>query len=76
MRNITIRVDDDVAQWARVYAARHGTSVSRILGEMLRERMAHEESYQAALRRWKARRPRKLKPAGTSYPTRDELHER
>jgi plasmid stability protein len=76
MRNLTIRVDDDVARWARVYAAQHDTSVSRIVGEMLRERMEQEQAYTQAYARWKARQPRSIKGAGSRYPTRDELHER
>ena len=44
LRNITITVDEDVARWARIEAAREDTSVSRLVGEMLRERMAEEEN--------------------------------
>jgi hypothetical protein len=29
-----------VAQWARIEAARHDTSVSRLLGELLKERIS------------------------------------
>jgi hypothetical protein len=40
LRNITISVDEDVARWARIEAAKEDTIVSRLVGEMLRERMA------------------------------------
>jgi hypothetical protein len=76
MKNITIRVDEDVARWAKMYAAEHDTSVSRIVGELLRERMEQAQGYSVSYRRWKARAPRTLKPEGTAYPKRDELHER
>jgi plasmid stability protein len=76
VKNITIKVDEEVARWARIHAAKHGTSVSSIVGLMLRERMLQEQSYEAAHRRWTARRPRALKRAGDTYPRRDELHER
>lgn len=76
MKNITIKVDEAVARWARIHAAKHGTSVSSIVGEMLRERMLQEESYAAARRRWRAREPRPLKEPAARYPARDELHDR
>jgi hypothetical protein len=40
LRNITITVDEDVARWARIEAGKEDTRVSRLVGEMLRERMA------------------------------------
>ena len=39
-----------VAQWARIEAARLDTSVSRLLGELLKERMSAQDDYQQALR--------------------------
>ena len=47
MRNVTITLDDAVADWSRVWAAKHQTSVSRMLGELPAEKMAEEESYAA-----------------------------
>ena len=38
MKNITIKLDDDVAYWSKVWVAEHNTSVSRILGDLLRHR--------------------------------------
>ena len=32
-------LEEEVAQWARIEAARRDTSVSRLLGELLKERM-------------------------------------
>jgi hypothetical protein len=34
-----VTLEEDVAQWARIEAARRDTSVSRLLGELLKERM-------------------------------------
>ena len=76
MQNITITVDEQTAQWARVYAARHGTSVSRIVGEMLRERMLREEDYDRAMRSFFSRGAQPLTSEPSPYPKRDELHER
>ena len=39
LRNVTVTLEEDVARWARVEAARLDTSVSRLLGELLKERM-------------------------------------
>jgi hypothetical protein len=40
LRNVTVTLEEDVAQWARIEAARRDTSVSRLLGAVLRERMS------------------------------------
>lgn len=40
LRNVTVTLEEDVAQWARIEAARRDTSVSRFLGELLKERMS------------------------------------
>ena len=76
MKNVTITLDEKTATWARVHAARHNTSVSRIVGEMLQQRMAEFREYDEAMRRFLAKAPVRLKRAGKRYPTRDELHER
>ena len=75
MKNVTISLDEEVARWARVWAARHDTSVSRILGELLKERMLQEEGYEVAMKQYMAVTPRALKTSG-AYPTRTEAHER
>ena len=51
MKNVTITVDDAVLEWARVEAARRGSSVSRMVGEMLAEKRRQEDAYAQALRR-------------------------
>ena len=43
LRNVTVTLEEDVAQWARIEAARRDTSVSRLLGEMLKERMSTQD---------------------------------
>ena len=40
LRNVTVTLEEDVAQWARIEAARRDTSVSRLLGALLKERMS------------------------------------
>lgn len=75
MRNMTITVSEEVAQWARVWAAKHDTSVSRMVGELLKEQKETDEGYEAARVAYMGKEPQKLKESG-SYPDREELHER
>jgi hypothetical protein len=75
MKNITISVDDEVARWARIWAAEMDTSVSQLVGQLLKEKMEHERGYRAAMRRDLARTASALKKDG-KYPTRDELYDR
>jgi plasmid stability protein len=76
MKNMTITLDEEVARWARIRAAEKDTSVSRLVGEMLREKMRNEAVYQSAMQQYLTQRPKKLKRPGTRYPRREELHER
>jgi hypothetical protein len=75
MRNVTITVEEDVLRWARVWAAQHDTSVSRMLGEVLRERMQREDAYRRAYEEWK-----KLRhvgwpiSCGKPLPKREEIY--
>ncbi len=76
MKNVTITVEDEVLRWAKVWAASHDTSVSRMLGEELRRKMRSEKQYERARKRFQARQPKPLKAATASYPGRDSLYER
>ena len=76
MKNVTITLDEKVAAWARIRAAERETSVSRLVGDMLKERMLEEESYQASMQHYLSQSPRLLKEPGAKYPRREELHER
>lgn len=75
MRNVTITMDEKVAKWARVWAARHETSLSRLVGELLREKMTEDRGYEIAMRQFLDRGPALLKTSGR-YPSRDKLHDR
>ena len=74
LRNVTVTLEEDVAQWARIEAARRDTSVSRLLGELLKERMSAQEGYERAMRRALERKPF-LRSDG-HYLTREEAHDR
>jgi hypothetical protein len=74
-RNVTVALDEEMARWARVEAARRDMSVSRFLAGILREQMHHERQYEMGMHRFLAASPVPLKRSG-SYPRREELHER
>jgi len=67
LRNITVKLEEDVARCARMEAAREETSVSRLLGGILKERMTGQDGYQRAMRRALARKPF-LKSDGVYLP--------
>lgn len=74
MKNVTVTMEDSVAEWARMEAARRNTSVSRLIGELLAEKMRHDDAYERAMRE-----ALEFKSWGASegrYPTREESHER
>jgi len=50
MKNVTVTMEDQVADWARMEAARRNTSVSRLIGELLAEKMRHDDAYERAMR--------------------------
>jgi hypothetical protein len=75
MKNVTITVEDGVLEWARIEAARRNSSVSRMVGELLAEKMRHDDAYQRAYEEWKADRAR-FHSGGQAYPKRGELYER
>lgn len=76
MKNVTITIEEDVARWARIRAAEEETSLSRLVGEMLREKMIEEKTYQAAMKKYLSQVPRVMKKRGEKYPRRRELYGR
>lgn len=76
MKNVTITLDEKVARWIRVKAAHEDTSVSRLVGAYLAERMERDRGYAAAARRYRGRRSARLREPGEALPGRDELHDR
>jgi hypothetical protein len=72
MKNVTVTMEDEVADWARMEAARRNTSVSRLVGELLAEKMRHDDAYAKAMKE-----ALKFETWGTSdgpYLTRDEIY--
>ena len=71
MKNVTVTMEDSVAEWARLEAARRNTSVSRLVGEMLAEKMRSDDAYERALQDW-LHRERTWASDGQPYPSRSE----
>ena len=76
MKNVTITLDKEVARWARIRAAEEETSLSRLVGDLLREKMLAESNYQTSMQNYLAQSPRVLKRKGDAYPDREDLHDR
>jgi hypothetical protein len=77
MKNITITLDEETAAWARVRAAEQDASLSRFIGDLLRQHMRDSREYQEAMRSYLSRGPfHALTGPAERYPTREELYDR
>lgn len=76
MKNITITLHPEAAAWARKQAAERGTSVSRLIGEWVHEKMTHKREYELAMRRFMSKGAFDISSGSESYPTREELYDR
>jgi hypothetical protein len=75
LANMTITAEQSVLRWARVRAAERNTSVSHLVGEILKEKMSQEEGYAKARRQHFALlKPMAFENAGAF--TREDLHDR
>lgn len=69
-------LDDETARWVRLEAARRDTSMSRLIGELLRERMADDDRYERAQRSYLERPAVEISAGSGSYPARGDLYDR
>jgi len=77
VKNVTITLDEETAARARVHAAERGMSLSRYVGEALREHLRSSDEYEHAMKRWLARGPfKELTGPPQRYPKREELYDR
>lgn len=76
MKNITITLPEDVARWLRVKAAEDERSVSRWICELLERTRRREDDYDIAMKRYLARKPRKINWPDGHRPTREQLYGR
>lgn len=73
-KNVTVTLEEDVARWARIEAAKLDTSVSQMLGDFLKERMTEEQSYERAMKYALSRKP--FLNTDGRYISREEAHDR
>ncbi|HNV58644.1 MAG TPA: CopG family transcriptional regulator [Rhodoferax sp.] len=72
MKNVTITVEEATLEWVRIEAAKRNTSVSRLVGEMLTDKMQFDDAYARALREWVADTS-SFSSGGAPYPEREVL---
>ncbi len=73
VKNVTITVDKAALEWVRIEAAKRNSSVSRLVGEMLAEKMRHDDAYERAMREWIADTTT-FRSDGRPYPKREEIY--
>lgn len=76
MKNITVTLDKQMADWLRLNAAKKGISVSRFLGDLVHECMHEAREYNEAMRQFLAEKPFHFGWADGRRPTREEIHDR
>lgn len=76
MVNLTIAIEEEVLQKARLRALQQGTSVNAVLGGYLRAYAGIGEERQRAVRHLLAMSQRAKTKAPSKRWTRDEVHER
>ncbi len=76
MANLTITVDEDVLQRARIRALQQGTSVNALLREYLETYTGRRDAQRRAITELLAIAERATSRRGERRWTRDELHER
>jgi hypothetical protein len=74
--NITVAIDRELLKRARGVAAKRGCSVSALLAGELRQLVASEQEYEAAMRRARALMSTGLSLGGAKLVDRDAIHER
>ena len=79
MPNLTITADEETLQRLRVEAATRNISVSRFVGEVLKEKFSADDAYERAMADFFSRGPyleSSSRADGRSWPARDELYDR
>lgn len=74
MKKVTFTLDEATADWARLQATIRSMSLSKFIGEVLRERTSRD--YEEAYRGWREEKPFDLKGPWSPYPKREDLYDR
>jgi hypothetical protein len=75
MKNVTITLDEQTADWARVHAAKAKVSLSRFVGEVLRRHMRESREYDRAMNRY-LNSTLVIRRQPGERASREELHDR
>ncbi|HUX38084.1 MAG TPA: hypothetical protein VMV44_09315 [Rectinemataceae bacterium] len=75
MKNITVSLPEELARWARLWAAEQDSSVSALLARLLQEKRESESRYQAAMTQFLSQKATRISD-GSAYPSRESIHER
>jgi hypothetical protein len=75
-QNLTIRLDRQTLRRAKVLAAKHNTSISRLIARYVETLVGDDDAYERAHRRALALLEDGLPLGGKIEATRDEWHER
>ncbi|GAC1666037.1 MAG: CopG family transcriptional regulator [Candidatus Acidiferrum sp.] len=75
-QNVTVSLDRQTIQKAKVIAARRATSISGLLARQIEMLVGEEEAYERAERQAKALLDQGFHLGGVIQASRDELHER
>jgi hypothetical protein len=74
LKNVTITVEEEALHWARKQAAEKNTSVSKLVGRMLEDKMRQTDEYWTAYEKWKRIKP--IPGLAANRLTREEANER
>jgi hypothetical protein len=75
-QNVTVSLERQTLQKAKILAAKQGTSISRLLAEQIEVLVGDEEAYEHAERQALALLDQGFHMGGVIRASRDELHER
>lgn len=75
-KKITVSVHPALATKIRLWAAKHGKSVSRMIAEVLEKHVNDDLSYEMAMSNALGKEAALLGDKSTPLPTRDQIHER
>ena len=74
LKNVTITVEEETLRWARRQAAEENTSVSKLVGRMLTDKMRQTGEYWSAYEKWKKIKP--IPGLAANRMSREEANER
>jgi len=75
-RNLTISLDPQIIQKARIIAVKRSTSISGLVAEQIEALVGDDDAYERASASAIARLERGYRLGGGPYARRDELHDR